>query len=99
MTPNLLPDNAEYSGTTQHVSVEEHVNPTYGPLEPIAIVGMSLRFPQEATDPEAFWSMLLQKRCAMTDWPRDRLNLTAFHHPDKNRVGTVSVTHTLTELG
>ncbi|KAL8753196.1 MAG: hypothetical protein Q9199_005222 [Rusavskia elegans] len=44
MTPNLLPDHAEYSGTTQHVSVEEHVNPTYGPLEPIAIVVNSFGF-------------------------------------------------------
>lgn len=58
-------------------------------LEPVAIVGLSLRFPQEATSPEAFWSMLLGKRCAMTGWPSDRLNPDAFYHPDPNRNDTV----------
>lgn len=59
------------------------------PFEPIAIVGFSLKFPQEATSPEAFWKMLVEKRCSMTEWPKERLNLDAFYHPDSNRPDTV----------
>ena len=58
-------------------------------LEPIAIIGLSLEFPQEATNPESFWKMLTDKRCAMTDWPKDRVNLDAFYHGDGNRCDTV----------
>jgi hypothetical protein len=54
-------------------------------LEPIAIIGMSLRFPQDATSPASFWKMMEEKRCAMTEWPSDRLNIDAFYHPDKNK--------------
>ena len=58
-------------------------------LEPIAVIGFSLKFPQEATTAQSFWTMLQEKRCAMTEWPRDRLNLDAYHHLDKNRNDTV----------
>lgn len=53
--------------------------------EPIAIIGFSLRFPQDAISAEAFWEMLVEKRNAMTDWPEERLNLEAFYHPDGTR--------------
>lgn len=59
-------------------------------LDPIAVVGFSIKFPQEATSSEALWSMLLEKRCAMTEWPSERANLDAFYHPDKNRNDTVT---------
>ena len=58
-------------------------------LKPIAIVGFSLKFPQEATSPEAFWEMLVERRCSMTEWPKERLNLDAFYHPDRDRPDTV----------
>lgn len=58
-------------------------------LEPIAVIGFSLEFPQEATSPENFWKMLTEKRCAMTDWPKDRMNVDAFYHADSNRTDTV----------
>lgn len=54
-------------------------------LEPIAIVGLSLKFPQNASNPEAFWKMMEEKRCAMTEWPIDRLNIDAFYDPEKNK--------------
>lgn len=58
-------------------------------LEPIAVIGLSLEFPEQATSPEDFWKMLTEKRCAMTDWPKDRINLDAFYHADGNRSDTV----------
>ncbi|KAL5041185.1 hypothetical protein BDW71DRAFT_213267 [Aspergillus fruticulosus] len=57
--------------------------------EPIAIVGLSLKFPQEATSPEAFWNMLVEKRCAMTEVPSDRYNIDAFHGTDTSRTDQV----------
>lgn len=59
-------------------------------LDPVAVVGFSIKFPQEATSSEALWSMLLEKRCAMTEWPSERANLDAFYHPDKKRNDTVT---------
>lgn len=58
-------------------------------LEPIAVVGLSLKFPQDATSPESFWTMLMDGRCAMTDLPNDRMNLAAFFHPDAGRQDAV----------
>ena len=58
-------------------------------LEPIAVVGFSSRFSQEATSQDSFWKMLAEKRCAMTEWPELRISLDAFYHPDKNRIDTV----------
>lgn len=58
-------------------------------LEPIAIVGISLKYPQDATGPEAFWKLIQEKRCTMTEWPSDRLNIDAFYHPDKKKNSTV----------
>lgn len=60
-------------------------------LEPIAVVGFSLKFPQEATSADAFWDMMMEKRCAMTEWPKERLNLEAFYPPDTNRLDTVRI--------
>ncbi|KAI1777435.1 putative polyketide synthase [Hypoxylon cercidicola] len=39
----------------------------------IAICGFSIKFPQDATSPEAFWEMIMEKRCAMTEFPSDRM--------------------------
>ncbi|KAM3158720.1 hypothetical protein ABEW05_000751 [Botrytis cinerea] len=58
-------------------------------LEPIAIVGISLKYPQDATGPEAFWKLIQEKRCTMTEWPSDRLNIDAFYHPDKKKNSTI----------
>lgn len=45
----------------------------------IAICGFSIKFPQEATSSDAFWDMMIQKRCAMTEFPPGRLNKDGFH--------------------
>lgn len=60
-------------------------------LEPIAIVGLACRFPQEATSPETFWQMMLEARSGMTDVPKDRFNIDAFYEANTNRPGMVSL--------
>ncbi len=58
-------------------------------MEPIAIIGMSLQFPQEATSPEAFWEMLMAGRSAWSEVPASRFNIDAFYHPNPDRIDAV----------
>jgi len=60
-------------------------------VEPIAIVGFALQFPQDATSEEAFWNMLLERRAALSEVPKDRWNINAFHKPG-NKSGTMKAT-------
>ncbi|KND87187.1 Lovastatin diketide synthase LovF [Tolypocladium ophioglossoides CBS 100239] len=61
----------------------------YGETEPIAIVGLAFEFPQDATSEESFWQMLCEGRSASTEFPRSRLNIDAFYHPDENRPSSI----------
>ena len=58
-------------------------------MEPVAVVGLALKFPQDATSLDSFWNMLVERRCAMTDFPSSRLNVDAFYHPDISQRGTL----------
>ena len=58
--------------------------------QPLAVVGFSLKFPHDATSTESFWSMLMERRSAMTEIPKDRMNLDSFYSPDASRRDTVS---------
>lgn len=59
-------------------------------LESIGVTGFALNFPQDASDTEGFWQMLLEGRSAMTEVPEDRWNINAFYHPNSERSDTVS---------
>ena len=75
--------------TPESISVNQECMYQDEKLEPLAVIGFSLKLPQEGTTPEAFWKMLMNRKCAMTEWPRDRLNIDAFYHPDNSRPDTV----------
>lgn len=45
------------------------------PTEALAIIGLSVKFPQDATTPEAFWEMLQEGRSAASRVPADRFNV------------------------
>lgn len=64
-------------------------------LEPIAIIGISHKFPQEAVNGDSFWKMLVNQRCASTEFPRDRLNIDAFYDPDPRKQNRVRCHSTL----
>ena len=57
---------------------------------PIAIIGMSCKFPGDATGPEALWKLCEKGRSAWSEIPRDRFNKDAFYHPSGDRMTTVS---------
>jgi acyl transferase domain-containing protein len=56
-------------------------------VEPLAIIGMSCRFPGEANTPEAFWELLQNGRDAITDLPPDRWNVDAFYDANPDAPG------------
>ncbi|KAI0205645.1 hypothetical protein F4808DRAFT_239972 [Astrocystis sublimbata] len=62
-----------------------------GPM-PIAIVGVSGRFPGDASTPDKLWDMVSQARSALTDVPKERYNIDGFYHPSAERQGSTSTT-------
>lgn len=64
------------------------LNDTYE-QDPIAVIGMAVKFPQEAFSLAAFWQMLMNGRSALTDVPKERFNIDAFYNADSAVSGTV----------
>lgn len=58
---------------------------------PIAIVGLSCRYPGEATNPESLWRTCAEERNLWQLTPKEKINQKAFYHPDPSRNGTVRV--------
>ncbi|KAF3768164.1 polyketide synthase [Cryphonectria parasitica EP155] len=57
----------------------------------VAICGFSIKFPQEATSADAFWEMIVRRKCTMTEFPADRISLSGFQSSNKKRNNTFSV--------
>ncbi|MFE9566658.1 type I polyketide synthase [Streptomyces sp. NPDC006487] len=62
-----------------------------GVQEPIAIVGMSCRFPGAST-PDELWRLAVEERDEISDFPTDRgWDLDALYDPDPARPGTIYI--------
>ncbi|KAL4784902.1 hypothetical protein BJX76DRAFT_367291 [Aspergillus varians] len=59
--------------------------------KPLAVVGLALRYPGDAVSPETFWQMMMDRRCASSRYPSDRLNIDAHHNPTGNRHDSLSI--------
>ena len=56
---------------------------------PIAVVGMSCRFPGGAESLDAFWRLLQAGESSWSKIPKERFNANAFFNPDPDVRGTV----------
>ncbi len=59
----------------------------YRQNEPIAIVGMSCRFPGGANTPEAYWALLKNGVDAVTEIPSQRWNVDSYYDTDADAAG------------
>ncbi|KAL7795897.1 putative polyketide synthase [Trichoderma ceciliae] len=59
-------------------------------MDDIAIVGLALRFPGDATSPQKLWDVLEQKESQWSEFPKDRLNIDGYYHPSNQRLGSIS---------
>ncbi|MDZ8033648.1 SDR family NAD(P)-dependent oxidoreductase [Nostoc sp. DedSLP04] len=57
--------------------------------EPIAIVGMSCRFPGDATDPESFWQLLASGTNTRAEIPQNRWNVETYYDPTPGIPGKI----------
>jgi acyl transferase domain-containing protein len=67
-------------------------------ITPIAVIGLSGRFPGEATNVEKLWEMCSAGENAWSPIPSDRFNSKAFYHPDSGRDGSVSFQTPIKEM-
>ncbi|KAM0190326.1 hypothetical protein ACHAPI_009447, partial [Fusarium lateritium] len=56
----------------------------------IAIVGIGLRFPGEASSPDELWKVLERGESQWSEFPKDRLNIDGYYHPGGDRQGSIS---------
>lgn len=70
-------------------SVEDGLESLPPKTMPIAIIGMSCRFPGGATDPNKLWDLCVNGKSAWSEIPESRFIRAAWYHPDKEHIGTV----------
>ncbi|KAF2679022.1 ketoacyl-synt-domain-containing protein [Lentithecium fluviatile CBS 122367] len=70
--------------------------------QPIAIIGMSCRFPGSVSTPDEFWELLARSRTGFSPIPPERFSANRFFHPNPGKSGTTNarggnfLTHDLT---
>lgn len=78
-------DSGEYSSRHQ-VNMDAEM----GAGMPLAIVGMSCRFPGGSNSPELLWDFLKNGKSGWTQDAGNRFHLNAFYHPAAELGGVVS---------
>ncbi|EMD90232.1 hypothetical protein COCC4DRAFT_126629 [Bipolaris maydis ATCC 48331] len=73
--------------TTQRDS--QSASPDKKSFEPIAVVGFGFKFPQDVTNAETLWKLLIERRSTMTEIPKNRWNIDGFYKENGHRPGTV----------
>ena len=62
----------------------------YAQIEPIAIIGMSCRFPGGVDSPEAFWQLLHDGVDGISEVPSNRWNIDEYYDPDPDAPGKIA---------
>ncbi|OAR02799.1 hypothetical protein LLEC1_00193 [Akanthomyces lecanii] len=59
-------------------------------MDDIAVIGLGVRFPGDATSPESLWDILENGESQWSEIPKDRLNINGYYHPGGERQGSIS---------
>lgn len=59
-------------------------------IEPLAIIGLSFKFPQGMETAESLWERLATSRSAWSPFPESRLNFDGVYDPDSARLNSVN---------
>ncbi|KAI4194047.1 MAG: hypothetical protein LQ350_008007, partial [Teloschistes chrysophthalmus] len=78
-------------GLGQHHE-QSYVNGNAAKALPIAIVGMSCRFPGNVNNLQDMWRLCSAGTSARSEIPKSRFNADAFYHPNPERVNAANVT-------
>jgi hypothetical protein len=58
--------------------------------QPVAITGMSCRFPGSVSSPDEFWELLARNRTGFSAIPASRFSSNRFHHSNPGKGGTTN---------
>ncbi|KAG6030078.1 Type I Iterative PKS [Claviceps sp. LM458 group G5] len=58
-------------------------------MEDIAVIGVGLRFPGNASSPEKLWDVLEQGESQWCEIPKERINIAGYFHPSGDRQGSI----------
>lgn len=58
---------------------------------PIAIVGIGCRYPGEASSPDKFWDLMVNKKDAIIDVPKDRWDHRKFYDATEKKAGKMRI--------
>lgn len=81
--------NGSQSSQQRTALVAQSLSAPLNEMMPIAIVGMSCRFPGGASDIEKFRELVADGRSARSEVPESRFNVDAFYHPNSDRTDSV----------
>lgn len=70
-------------------SGSQPTSPDTNSFDPIAVVGFGFKFPQDVTNAESLWKLLIERRSTMTEIPKNRWNIDGFYKENGHRPGTV----------
>ncbi|QPG96188.1 t1pks [Epichloe festucae Fl1] len=58
-------------------------------MEDIAVIGLGLRFPGNAKNPEELWGVLEKGESQWCEIPKERVNIDGYFHPSGDRLGSI----------
>jgi acyl transferase domain-containing protein len=85
----MSPHSNYENNSTHFQNGTEHPDSNINDDDPVAVIGVALRFPQDAVSSESFWEMLVGGKSARTKVPEERYNIDAFYQSGESKSGTV----------
>ncbi|KAL9623322.1 MAG: hypothetical protein Q9160_002429 [Pyrenula sp. 1 TL-2023] len=61
-------------------------------IEPLAIIGFSMEFPDGVVSEDDFWDKMMRRECTAEPFPEDRLSRSGFYNPNLKRRDVTPVT-------